>query len=88
MSYQDLLNPWTIDRLLPNAQRRRVAEFRKRNDAEEYFKIVQRLMPDARFEIVCETGQEQSEMPVCVAVCIDSVPISIKICEGTESRNA
>ena len=88
MSYRHLLNPWSIDRLLPNAQRRRVAQFRKRNDAEEYFKIIQRLLPDARFEIVYEIGQEPDEMPVSNAARVDSVPVSIKICEGTESRNA
>ena len=54
MSYQDQLSPWVIYRRLPNLQRQFIDRFRRRNNAEEYLKTVQRLQPQAQFEIVYE----------------------------------
>jgi hypothetical protein len=44
--------PWTIVRLLPNAQRYTVARFFNRQDAHDHLKILNRFMPAAEFEIV------------------------------------
>jgi hypothetical protein len=59
MSYQDQLSPWMVYRQLPNLQRLEVARFRRRNDAEEYLKIVQRMAPFAQFEIVYDVRQDE-----------------------------
>lgn len=59
MSYQDQLSPWVVYRQLPNLQRLEVARFRRRNDAEEDLKIVQRLTPLAQFEIVYDVRQDE-----------------------------
>jgi hypothetical protein len=57
MSYQDLLRPWVIYLRLPNLQRREMNRFRKRNEAEGYLKVLQRLTPDIEYEIVFEARQ-------------------------------
>lgn len=61
------LSPWTIVRLLPNAQRYTVARFFNRQDAHDHVKMLHRFMPAAEFEIVfevpndhCTASQNQS----------------------------
>jgi endonuclease V-like protein UPF0215 family len=62
MSYQDQLSPWVVYRQLPNLQRLEVARFRRRNDAEEYLKIVRRMLPQAQFEIVYDVRQDEQHV--------------------------
>lgn len=57
MSYQDLLSPWVIYRLLPSLQRRAIARFRRRNEAEAYLGVIQRMLPQIQFEIVFELSE-------------------------------
>lgn len=59
MSYQDQLSPWVVYRLLPNCQRMMMERFRKRNDAEEYVKVICRMQPGEEFEIVFEVEPGQ-----------------------------
>lgn len=51
-AYHDRLHPWLIIRQLPRMQRSTVCRFRKRNEAEEYLKVLQRLSPDAVYQII------------------------------------
>lgn len=59
MSYQKQLSPWEIYRHLPNLQRRLIARFRRRNDAEAYLKILRQMLPLAEFEIVYGVNWER-----------------------------
>ena len=54
MSYQDSLRPWVIYRHLPDFQRQLIDRFRRRTYAEDYLKVIQRLSPQAKFELVYE----------------------------------
>lgn len=58
MTYRDRLSPWVIVRLLPNMQRVVVARFRKRSDAEGHLRRLRQLMPDVKFVIIFDTGEE------------------------------
>lgn len=51
-TYHNRLHPWLIIRQLPKMQRSTVCRFRKRNEAEEYLKVLQRLSPDATYLII------------------------------------
>ncbi|MBD2462861.1 hypothetical protein H6G89_17615 [Oscillatoria sp. FACHB-1407] len=51
MTYQDQLNPWVIHQLLPNLNRRIIARFRRRTEAEAYLKVVQQMRSTAQFLI-------------------------------------
>jgi hypothetical protein len=61
MTYFEKLHPWTIIRPLPNLQRRTVARFRRRNDAEAHLQVLKRLMPDIAFEIVFDVAPDDSD---------------------------
>ncbi|WP_424101975.1 hypothetical protein [Moorena producens] len=58
MTYRDRLSPWVIVRLLPKMQRVVVARFRNRSDAEGHLRRLQQLMPDVKFVIIFDTGEE------------------------------
>ena len=62
MTYFERLHPWCIVKLLPNCQRIVVARFRKRNDADDYFRVLQRLVKESTFAIVFDI-QPQSPLP-------------------------
>lgn len=62
MSYQASLRPWVVYRLKEGLQHIEVARFRKRNDAEEYLKIVRRMV-EAEFEIVFDPGLGDDSKP-------------------------
>ncbi|MDX2214628.1 MAG: hypothetical protein SFY66_15160 [Oculatellaceae cyanobacterium bins.114] len=51
MTYQDQLSPWVIHQLLPNLNRRVVARFRRRTEAESYLKIVKQMRSTTQFLI-------------------------------------
>jgi len=44
--------PWTLVRLLPNAQHYTVAHFYSRTEAQNHQHFLARWMPDAQFEVV------------------------------------
>lgn len=52
MTYRSRLYPWRVVSLLPDMQKMTVAEFRRRNDAEEHLKVIQRQNPTATYEVV------------------------------------
>ncbi|NET66772.1 MAG: hypothetical protein F6K63_21245 [Moorea sp. SIO1G6] len=58
MTYRDRLSPWVIVRLLPKMQRVVVARFRNRSDAEGHLRSLRQLMPDVKFVIIFDTGEE------------------------------
>jgi hypothetical protein len=50
--YRARLFPWAVMRLLPNCQRSVLARFRKRNEAEEYLRLLRVVEHDWVCEIV------------------------------------
>ena len=62
MTYFEKLHPWCLIRLLPNCQRIVVARFRKRNDADEHLRVLQRLVKNRTFVIIFDR-QEQPVLP-------------------------
>ena len=62
MTYFEKLHPWCLVRLLPNCQRIVVARFRKRNDADEHLRVLQRLVKHRTFVIIFDS-QEQPALP-------------------------
>lgn len=63
MTYRDRLSPWCIIRQLPHMQRIVVGRFRKRNDASEHLKILQRLNPTAHYELMFDPMSDGYEQP-------------------------
>ncbi|AOW99300.1 hypothetical protein BJP34_07375 [Moorena producens PAL-8-15-08-1] len=61
MTYSQRLYPWAVVRLLPMMQRVVVGRFRNRSDAEGHMQALKRLMPDGKFIIVFDIGQEIEE---------------------------
>lgn len=53
--------PWAIARILSSAQAYIVARFRNRQDAHDHLRILQRFMPDAKFEIIFDYPNEEEE---------------------------
>lgn len=52
MTYKDRLYPWCIIRHLPKSQNLVVGRLRRRNDAEEHLRLLQRLIPTASHSII------------------------------------
>ncbi|NEP54477.1 MAG: hypothetical protein F6K65_39065 [Moorea sp. SIO3C2] len=61
MSYSQRLYPWAVVRLLPMMQRVVVGRFRNRSDAEGHMQALKRLMPDGKFIIIFDIGQDIEE---------------------------
>ncbi len=59
MPYRDQLYPWCIIRLLPNARTIVVNRFRRRNDAEAQMKVLRRLKPDAKYQIMFDAPRKK-----------------------------
>ena len=51
-AYNQLLHPWCVVQLLPHMQRRTVARFRRRNDADAHLKALRRLSPLAQYTVM------------------------------------
>ncbi len=62
-SYQQRLHPWLIIQQLPHMQHLTVARFRKRPEAEAYLKALQRLTPDASYQIMFDPPDDSSSNP-------------------------
>lgn len=69
MSYKDQLSPWCIIRLLPDLQRITVARFRRRSQAEECLKTLQRMNPTCHYQIIFDPPEPSSLLPE-----IDRIP--------------
>lgn len=63
MTYQEQLSPWVVHQLLPDLQRRAIARFRNRNDAEGYLKIVGQMLPDQTFVVAFDVKPLTREAP-------------------------
>ena len=59
-TYHQLLHPWCIVQLLPQMQRRVVARFRRRNDAEAHMRVLRQKALAMQYTIVFDPAQEQS----------------------------
>lgn len=51
-SYQRKLHPWCIIQFLPQMQRRTVARFRSRNDADAHLRILRQHTPSLKYAII------------------------------------
>jgi len=56
MSYQQKLNPWVINKLLPNLKQLTVSRFRRLHDAEAYLKVLRQTHPHIQFAITFDIG--------------------------------
>ncbi|MGB7441404.1 MAG: hypothetical protein WA919_10080 [Coleofasciculaceae cyanobacterium] len=53
MTYRESLSPWAIARLLPNnLQWVIIARYRNRSDADGHLQLLQRRVPQIRFEVI------------------------------------
>ncbi|MBE9140680.1 hypothetical protein IQ254_26350 [Nodosilinea sp. LEGE 07088] len=51
-AYNQLLHPWCVVQLLSHMQRRTVARFRRRNDADAHLRALRRLSPSAQYTVM------------------------------------
>lgn len=51
-TYQQQLHPWCVMQLLPDLQRREVARFRRRNDADAHTRVLRQQAPENQYIIV------------------------------------
>lgn len=56
MPYSDQLSPWVVYRLLPNFQRILLERFRKRNNAEDYARVLKQIQPQIELAILFEVA--------------------------------
>ncbi|EKQ69014.1 hypothetical protein OsccyDRAFT_1618 [Leptolyngbyaceae cyanobacterium JSC-12] len=56
MSYQQRLNPWVVNKLLPNLKQLPVSRFRRRNEAEAYLKALKQMQPQSHFALLFDVG--------------------------------
>ena len=54
--------PWAIARILPSAKVYIVARFRNRQDADDHKRLLHRLIPAAKFEIIFDLPNEEQEV--------------------------
>lgn len=52
MTYKEQLNPWTVQQQLPDVERRILARFRRRVDADSYLNAMQQMRPGSSFSVV------------------------------------
>lgn len=57
---ENLTRPWTIVRILPNAQHYCVARFYNRQDARDHLRVLHRFMPASEFEIVFDRPMSEN----------------------------
>lgn len=66
MPYSDQLSPWVVYRLLPNCQRLLLARFRKRNNAEDYIRVLRQMQPQIDLTITFEV-ESPASLPASIA---------------------
>lgn len=52
MTYQEKLNPWTVQQQAPNVEDRVLARFRRRGDADAYLTLVKRERPASMLSVI------------------------------------
>lgn len=52
MTYQEKLNPWTVQQQVPNVEDRVLARFRRRGDADAYLSLMQRERPGSMLSVI------------------------------------
>ncbi|MGB3496119.1 MAG: hypothetical protein WBA57_25545 [Elainellaceae cyanobacterium] len=52
MTYQEKLNPWTVQQKAPNVEDQVLARFRRRGDADAYLTLMQRERPTSMLSII------------------------------------
>ncbi|MGV0027147.1 hypothetical protein [Phormidesmis priestleyi] len=57
-NYWQRLHPWCIVRFLPQMQRIVIQRFRYRSQAEEYLRVLKRLLPHANHQIIFDPAPE------------------------------
>lgn len=62
-AYNQLLHPWCVVQLLPHMQRRIVARFRRRNNADAHLKAMRRLSSSAQYTVVFDPAPSS---PCCI----------------------
>lgn len=62
MTYKNQLHPWCIIQPLANLQRKVVARFRRRSDAEAHLQAMRRLVPGATYLIVFDVQIEPQNL--------------------------
>lgn len=63
MPYSDQLSPWVVYRLLPNFQRILLERFRKRNNAEDYARVLKQIQPQIELAILFEVEPPTTAAP-------------------------
>ncbi len=61
-TYYDRLHPWMIIRQLPKMQRLTLCRFRQRSEAEAYLKALQRLSPEATYQIIFDPADRSDHL--------------------------
>ena len=64
MTYKNQLYPWCIIRHLPKLQRLVVCRHRRRNDAEDHLRLLQRMIPHASYSIIFDPTLDSAEATV------------------------
>ena len=52
MTYKDRLSPWCVVRHLPQSPGQVIARFRRRNNAEDHLRAIEKIAPPAEYSIV------------------------------------
>ncbi len=51
MTYQEKLNPWTVQNQHPNLGQQVIARFRRRGEADAYLNAMQQMRPSMRLSV-------------------------------------
>ena len=52
MTYKERLSPWCVVRHLPQSQGQVIARFRRRTNAEDHLRAIEKIAPPAEYSIV------------------------------------
>ncbi|MEO0405948.1 MAG: hypothetical protein AAF289_01220 [Cyanobacteria bacterium P01_A01_bin.135] len=65
-TYRQQLHPWCIVQLLPQMQRRVIARFRRRNDADAHMRVLHQHCPLAQYIIVFDPSSAKANSEISV----------------------
>lgn len=66
MTYQEKLNPWTVQNQHPNLGQQVIARFRRRGEADAYLNAMQQMRPGLKLSVAF-AGQTSTKTPESVA---------------------
>ena len=72
MPYRAKLTPWIIVRLLPDMKNIIVGRFRNKSNADGHLKVLQNLIPSARFTVIFDPPPVQRRSRSCKAASTSS----------------